>query len=165
MPAPKNISFLQSFLGLANYYNVFVPNRHSLLALLNKLLKKTLNGFGRQSARKHLKKIEGMLTFELFLIYYDPKTEIIVENDTSLYGIGACNMDKLKEGSIKPVAHASRTLLPDEKNYFVIEKESLGIVFSLKKFHKFIHKRRFTLLTDHRPLLAILGSKKGLPTH
>ena len=40
MPTPKNVSTQQSFLGLTNYYNVFVPNMHCLRALLNKLWKK-----------------------------------------------------------------------------------------------------------------------------
>ena len=40
MPAPENITSLQSFLGLANYYNLFVPNIHKLRAPLNELLKK-----------------------------------------------------------------------------------------------------------------------------
>ena len=38
MPAPENVSSLQSFLGLANYY-IFVPKMHCLRASLNKLLK------------------------------------------------------------------------------------------------------------------------------
>ena len=40
MSALENISSLQSFLGLANYYNVFLPNMHGLRASLNKQLKK-----------------------------------------------------------------------------------------------------------------------------
>ena len=40
VPAPKNISALQSFLGPANYYQVFIPNMNNLHAPLNELLKK-----------------------------------------------------------------------------------------------------------------------------
>ena len=38
MPAPTNVSSLQSFLGLANYYSNYIPNMHTLRAPLNKLL-------------------------------------------------------------------------------------------------------------------------------
>ena len=40
MPIPDNVSKLQSFLGLANYYNLYIPNMHELRAPLNKLLSK-----------------------------------------------------------------------------------------------------------------------------
>ena len=40
MSAPNNIATLQSFLGLANYYQIFIPNMYDLHALLNELLKK-----------------------------------------------------------------------------------------------------------------------------
>ena len=99
-----------------------------------------------------------------FLMHYNLKKEIISASDVSSFRIGACIMHKLKDGSIKHV-HASRTLLSAEKNYSLKEKKSLGIVFTLMKFHRFIHGRRFTLQTDHRPLLTILGSKRGLPIY
>ncbi|MGX9987631.1 reverse transcriptase family protein, partial [Soonwooa purpurea] len=38
MPEPHNITTLQSFLGLANYYQSFIPNMHTLRAPLNELL-------------------------------------------------------------------------------------------------------------------------------
>ena len=106
-----------------------------------------------------------MLTSDLFLTHYDPKKEIIVASNASSYGIGACIVHKLEDGSIKPIAHTSRTLLPVGKYYSVIEKESLGIVFALTKFHRFFHGRTFTSQTDHRLLLTILGSNIGLPTY
>lgn len=62
----------------------------------------------------------------------------------------------------RPVAHVSRTVLPAE-NYSLIEKESLRIIFEVTKFHQYIDSRHFTLQTDHKPLLTIFGSKKGLP--
>ena len=32
MPGPENVSALQSFLRLANYYQMFIPNMHNLRA-------------------------------------------------------------------------------------------------------------------------------------
>ena len=40
MPARDNVQALQSFLGLANFYQVFIKNMHNLRAPLNEFLKK-----------------------------------------------------------------------------------------------------------------------------
>ena len=109
--------------------------------------------------------IKKALTSDLFLTHYDPKLEIIVASDASSYGVGACILHKMSDGTKSPIAHASRTLLPAEKHYSQIEKEALGIIFAVTIFHRYLHGRFFTLQTDHKLLITIFGSRKGLPIY
>lgn len=91
------------------------------------------------------------------LTHYDPNLEIIVAANACEYGLGACLIHRFDDGTRKAVYHASRSLKPSERKYSQIEKEALALVFAVTKFHKFIYGRKFTLQTDHKPLLAIFG--------
>ena len=140
-------------------------NMQNLRGPLNELLKKDKLWLWTPECQESFEKIKKTLISDLSLTHYDPNIDIIVASDASSYGIGACILHKLPDGSRKVVAHASRSLLPAEKQYSQIEKEALGIIFAITKFHRYLHARRFILQTDHKPLITIFGSKKGLPVY
>lgn len=105
------------------------------------------------------------LTSGLLLTHYNPRLDIVVSADASEKGLGGSIHHVMTDGSRRPIAFSSRALQKPEKNYSQIEKEGLAIITAIKKFHKFFFGRRFILETDHKPLLAIFGSKKGIPIH
>ena len=77
--------------------------------------------------------------------------------------MGAVLSHTLPDGSEKPIAYSSRTLSSSEKNISQIEKESLSIIFAIKKFHQYIFGRHVTIVTDHKSLLRKLSEEKGIP--
>ena len=91
-------------------------------------------------------------------MHYDPSLPIRMAGDASAYSIGAVIAHVLPDGTERPVAFASRTLTSSERNYTQVEKKALSLIFGVK--HS-MYWRKFTIITDHKPLTAILGPKKG----
>ena len=67
------------------------------------------------------------------------------------------------DGSEKPVGFASRALHRAENYYSQIDKETLALVWGIRKFNHYLYGRRFTLVIDHQPLTAIFHPEKGIP--
>lgn len=165
MPAPKDITQLRSFLGLLSHYGNFVKEMRDLRAPLDALLAKDAKFVWTSACHNSFNRAKAILCSDRLLAHYDPQQEIVVAADASNYGIGAVISHRYPDGSEKAIAHASRSLQPAEKNYSQIEKEGLALVFAVKKFHRMLHGRKFTLLTDHKPLLTIFRGKKGIPVY
>ena len=163
MPIPKNLKTLRSFLGLVSHYSSFLPELHKVRGPLNQLLKKDMPWNWSAQCQASFEKVKCLLSSDLLLTNYDPSLEISLTTDASEYGIGAVITHIFPDGSQKAIAHASRSMTSTEKNYGQIEKEGLAIVFAVKHFHKMLYGREFSLITDHKPLISIFGSKKGIP--
>ena len=163
-PEPKNTTELRSFLGLVNYYGKFIKNLSSIAHPLNRLLCKEAKWEWSQECEKAFQELKYKLSSSEVLVHYDEKFPFKLDCDASAYGIGAVLSHLYPDGSERPIAYASRSLTSAEVNYAQIEKKGLALIYGVKKFHQFVYGCKFILVTDHQPLMAILGSKKGLPT-
>ena len=96
------------------------------------------------------------------LTRYDLQKPVQFSCDASPYGVGACLSYVMADGSVQPIAFSSRTLSKAKRNYSQLERETLTLIFGVKQFHKYLVGSSFTLVTDHRLLLKILGPKEGV---
>ena len=96
-------------------------------------------------------------------MHYDPKRELILTCDASAYGVGAVLAQKDSEDNEHPIAFASHSLAPAEKNYSQLDKEALAIIFAVKRFHQYIFGCTFVIITDDRPLLGLFGPDRPIP--
>lgn len=182
-PRPQNQTELQAYLGLLGYYRKFVPKLADEIVPLTQLLQKEYSS-GQKKAKNRGKfkstnpgakdskfvwgpaqerafaRSKELLQSNSLLVHFDPCKPILLQTDASPYGLGAVISHKMDDGSERPIAFASRKLSTTEQKYAQFEKEGLSIVFGLKKFHKFLHGRHFTIVTDHKPLVSLFGSQK-----
>ena len=162
-PTPQNCTELRAYLGLLNYYSKFMPNLSTKLAALYKLLQKTTPWHWGPNEEKAFKNSKQLLLSSQLLVHFDPSKELILCCDASAYGIGAVLAHRTSDGVEQPIGFVSRTLTRAERNYSQIEKEALSCIFGIKRFHTYLYGHRFTLITDHKPLLSLFKEQKAIP--
>lgn len=82
----------------------------------------------------------------------------IITMDASAVGLGAVLCQKVGS-SETTVALASRVLTSAERKYSTIEREALACAWTIAKFKTYVWGAAFTLCTDHKPLMYLLGDK------
>eukprot|EP00731_Ephydatia_muelleri_P037001 Em0374g4a len=163
-PAPGDATQLKSFIGLVNYYSKFLPSLADTLAPLYKLLGKHQRWHWGKEQADAFQKAKSQLSSDILLVHFDPGRKLAISCDASPYGIGAVLSHVYEDGTDRPIAYASRSLAPAEKNYSQIEKEGLAVVWGVKKFHLFLYGREFIILSDHKPLQFLFNEQKPIPT-
>ena len=84
------------------------------------------------------------------LPYFNVNAETTLQMDASKKGLRAC---LIQNGKV--VCYASRALTKTEQNYQNLEREALGTIWGMEKFHYFLYGKEFTLETDQKPLVSI----------
>ena len=164
MPPPTNVAQLRSFLGHVRFYSKFMPpSLASILEPFHRLLRQDSSWRWSSAEQAVFDKVKALLSSEKVLVHYDPRLPVGIACDASESGIGAV-LFHVVSGDERPIYNVSKTLTACQRKYSQIQKEALAIVFALRKFHQFLYGRHFTIVTDHRPLLALFGPTNGTPT-
>lgn len=163
-PRPKDVTALKSFLGLLMFYSRFMPHHSTVLAPLHSLLKKDTPWKWSKVEEDTFVAAKQLILDSQTLVHYDDMRPLFLSCDASSYGAGAVLSHQI-DGQFRPVAFASCTLTQAQRNYSQLEKEAFSIIFGLKRFRQYLYGRSFTILTDHRPLLTLLGPHHPVPAH
>ena len=125
----------------------FFPKLTEVTSLLRELLQKDLHQHWEEHHKKLFENVKTMLSSDPCLAYFDVSKPITVQVDASNSSWGAA---LLQEG--KFVMYASISLTSAGKNYAIIDKELLAVLFSCERFHQCVYGNK-TLLkvsTSHR---------------
>ena len=132
------------------YLSSFIPNFSKKCEPLRSLLKKDSLFIWEADHEHHLNTLKNELTDQSVLAFYDPSVPLTLEVDASIKGLGAA----LKQNN-KPVAFASKALTQTQAGYSNIEREALGLVHGVQRYHHYLYAKHFTAITDHKPLVDI----------
>ena len=100
---------------------------------LNRLLRKDVKFKWEEEEESAFHNLKARPKKAPILTYPDFSKEFFLACDASNVGIGAVLLQK-GEKRLMPLAYASRTLNSAERSYRVTEKESLAVIFGLRKF-------------------------------
>ena len=146
-PTPTNVTELQSFLGSVNYLCKFIPYLSDLRQPSQGLLKSNSEFLRTQVHEKTFNNIKEAISKDVTLQFFDQEQQLYIEVDASKKGIGAIMLQPDKKckntsnpeipNNLRSVAYASKTLTSCESNYLNIERELLGVLFSVLHFKQF----------------------------
>ena len=99
------------------FFGKFIPNLATVIHPLNNLLQHNCKWQWTSECSEAFQQAKKALTTSQVLVHYDPTLPLSLAGDASAYGIGAVISHTLPDGSERPIAFASRTLLSSERNY------------------------------------------------
>ena len=155
IPAPKNVTEIQQFLGIIQFMAPFISKLADQTAPLRALTKKDVPFEWNSSLQKVFENVKASICKDIALTYFDVTKPTTIQVDASKIGIGAA---LLQDG--RPIAFASKALTETEQRYANIERELLAVVFGCERFHTYVYGKPFVVETDHKPLEMI--HKKSL---
>ena len=152
---PENKAELQTFLGMVNYLQQFIPQLSENTAPLREMTKNGVNFTWNDTYQMVFEEIKELVKEDILLTYYDRKKPVTVQCDYSKQGLGVA---LVQDG--RPVQFASKAISDSEAQYAPIEGEMLAVLYGVTKFHYYLYGRKFKVESDHRPLQYI--QKKNL---
>ena len=161
-PHPTDATKVRQFVGLASFYRRFIPNFATVAAPLHYLTKKNVVFCWTPECEDAFQKLKKLLVTAPVLAYprFGAGQSFVLETDASGVGLGAILSQEQEDGTIHPVAYASRSLDKHERNYGISELETLGLVWAVRYFRPYILGHPCTVYTDHVACLSILNTEK-----
>jgi len=148
MPNSTYVHTLKSFIGLCNYYKIYVQDFSIIVHPLYALLKKDVTWTWSEEAQEAFNTLKEKLSEFPILKRPDFSKVLILHIDWSALGIDVILGQLYEKGKEYVIAYASRSNKA-KNNYSSYEGECLAIVWAIIHFRPYIYGTKFTLYTDH----------------
>ena len=160
-PIPTSRKELARFLGMAGYYRNFCLNFSEIAAPLTNLLSKKVKFVWTDDCQMAFDKVKLLLQKSPVLKSPDYEKPFKLIIDSSDVGTGSVLVQEASDGLDHPVSYFSKKFLKYQRNYSVVEKETLGLVLALEHFDVYLGSTPFKIkvYTDHNPLTFLKTMK------
>lgn len=160
-PVPTSRKELARFLGMAGYYRNFCLNFSDIASQLTNLLSKKVKFIWTDKCQLAFGKVKLLLQNYPVLRSPDYEKPFKLIIDSSDVGTGSVTVQEDSEGLDHPIGYFSKKFLKHQKNYSVVEKETLGLVLAVDHFDVYLGSTPFTIkvYTDHNPLTFLKTMK------
>jgi hypothetical protein len=152
MPFPEDRKGLKRVIGMLSFIRKFVPDYNALTAPFRNLLKERTPYVWTANEEVAMERIRSSEAWIKALSLFQPGKKLTLMADASSFGLWAV---LLQEG--RPVYFCSRTMTSAEESWAQIDKEFLALIWALERLDLFTYGQRVEVLTDHRPLLGLVG--------
>jgi ribonuclease HI len=148
--APISVGDIQSFLGLAIYYQRFIKGFSKISKPMTELHEKDRKFEWTPACEASFQELKKRLTTALILVMPDIEKSFSIYCDASGQGLG-CVL--IQDGRV--VAYSLRQLRKHEVNYPTHDLELTAVVHALKIWRHYLMGKRCELYTDHKSLKYI----------
>jgi hypothetical protein len=131
--APKNVTEVRSFMGLAGYYRGFIEGFSKIAHPITSLQKKGVKFQWTLNCEKSFQHLKQLLTSAPILRIVDPNEDFIVCIDACKEGLGGV----LSQNGFV-VCYESRKLKEHERHYATHDLELTTIVHALRKWRHYL---------------------------
>ncbi|KAG7552856.1 Reverse transcriptase domain [Arabidopsis thaliana x Arabidopsis arenosa] len=158
-PAPRTITEVRSFHGLASFYRRFVPHFSSIMAPITNCMK-SIQFVWTEEAERAFHEIKTKLSSAPVLVLPNFNVAFELHCDASKTGIGAV-LSQLG----KPIAFFSEKIAGSRGRYSTYDVELYAVVQAIKHWRHYLFHKEFVLFTDHDALKHMGSQDKVSSRH
>ena len=152
-PEVKTVKGVRSFLRLANFYGRFIKDYMKVARPHHDLTKKENPFCWEEPQQVVFDKLKLYFTMVPILALPDIDCVFHLKSDANDYATGAVPSIK-KEGIWHPIAFFSHSMMPQEQNYPIADKEMLSVIQALAQWRHYLEgaRHQFEIRNDHANL-------------
>jgi len=156
MPAPRNVSELRSFMGMASYYRAFIYKFAIVCKSLYELTRIENKWEWLPIHQTTFEAIKTELLSNKILAHPNYNYPFKIQTDA---GIGAVLVQEI-DGVERVIMYLSRSLQTGEKKWNIREKEALAIVWAIQMCRVYVAGTKFIVQSDHASLKWLMKATK-----